>query len=73
VASIRVPIVLAHGDRDSNVGIAQSEKMDAALRSAGKSSELIRFKDLDHQFNDSDARIMLLTRIGEFLDKSIGH
>ena len=73
VASIRVPILLAHGDRDSNVGIAQSEKMDAALRSAGKSSELIRFKDLDHQLNDSDARVMLLTRIGEFLDKAIGH
>ena len=73
VASIQVPILLAHGDRDASVGIAQSEKMDAALRSAGKSSELIRFKDLDHQLNDSDARIMLLTRIGEFLDKAIGH
>ena len=73
VASIQVPILLAHGDRDSNVGIAQSEKMDAALRSAGKSSELIRFKDLDHQLSDSDARVMLLTRIGEFLDKAIGH
>ena len=73
VASIQVPVLLAHGDRDANVNIAQSEKMDAALRAAGKSSELIRFKDLDHQLNDSDARVLLLTRIGEFLDKTIGH
>ena len=73
VASIQIPVLLAHGDRDANVAIAQSEKMDAALRSAGKSSELIRFKDLDHQLNDSDARVMLLTRVGQFLDKAIGH
>ena len=73
VAAIQVPVLLAHGDRDANVGIAQSEKMDAALRSAGKKSELIRFKELDHQLNDSDARVMLLTRVGEFLDKAIGH
>jgi len=73
VASIQVPVLLAHGDRDANVGIAQSEKMDAALRSAGKRSELIKFKDLDHQLNDSDARVILLTRVGEFLDKAIGH
>jgi len=30
-------------------------------------------KDQTHQLNDSDARIQMLTEIGEFLDHAIGH
>ena len=47
--------------------------MDNALRSAGKQSELLTFKDLDHQLYDSDARAQMLTKIGELLDRTIGH
>ena len=47
--------------------------MDAALRGAGKSSELIEFKGLDHQLADADARRQMLTKIGELLERTIGH
>jgi dipeptidyl aminopeptidase/acylaminoacyl peptidase len=47
--------------------------MVAALRSAGDQAELVRFQGLDHQLDDSDARTQMLTRIGTFLDTSIGH
>jgi dipeptidyl aminopeptidase/acylaminoacyl peptidase len=72
-AAIRAPVLLVHGDLDTNVKIAHSEKMDAALKSLGKQSELVTFKGLDHQLDDSDARTQMLTKIGELLDRTIGH
>jgi dipeptidyl aminopeptidase/acylaminoacyl peptidase len=72
-AEVKVPILMFHGDMDQNVAIEQSEKMADALRSAGDKAELVRFKGLDHQLDDSAARITMLTRIGEFLDAAIGH
>jgi dipeptidyl aminopeptidase/acylaminoacyl peptidase len=72
-AEINAPVLLVHGTLDANVSYRQSQKMDEALKSAGKRSELITFDGLDHQLNDSAARIQMLTRIGEFLDSAIGH
>ncbi len=65
-------MLLVHGDMDANVGIAHSERIVAALKKAGGKAELMRFADLDHQLEDSDARVQMLTRIGEFLESSIG-
>lgn len=70
---IKVPVLLVHGTRDANVGVAQSQKMDAALRGAGKQSELIVFEGLDHQLDDAAARTQMLTRVGALLDRAIGH
>ena len=71
-AAIKAPVLLVHGDLDVNVGVAQSQKMDAALRSSGKSSELLLFTGLDHQLQDSDARALMLSKIGNLLDRTIG-
>ena len=72
-ASIKVPVLLAHGDLDVNVGIDQSERMQAALQSAGKQSEFLKFGGLDHQLEDNDARATLLLKMGQLLDRTIGH
>ena len=66
-------MLLFHGDMDINVDIEHSEKMASALRNAGDRVEFVRFKGLDHQLDDSTARIQMLTQIGEFLDAAIGH
>jgi dipeptidyl aminopeptidase/acylaminoacyl peptidase len=71
--AIKVPVLLFHGDMDANVGVAQSQKMSEALQAAGARAEFVRFKGLDHQLDDTNARIQMLTRIGEFLDSAIGH
>ena len=68
-----MPVLLVHGDMDQNVSIAHSEKMASALEGAGDRVDFLRFKGLDHQLDDSDARIEMLTQIGEFLDGTIGH
>jgi len=72
-SEIKAPVLLFHGDLDGNVNIAHSDKMLAALKSAGDQAELVRFPGLDHQLDDSDARTQMLTKIGTFLESSIGH
>jgi dipeptidyl aminopeptidase/acylaminoacyl peptidase len=72
-AAIRAPVLLVHGTMDNNVRYAESKEMDEALRRAGRQSELLTFKGLDHQLNDSDAWTQMLTKIGELLDRTIGH
>ena len=72
-SSINVPVLLVHGDKDRTVRISQSRRMDSALRGAGKSSELLEFKGLDHGLEDANARRQMLTKIGELLERTIGH
>lgn len=70
---IRAPVLLVHGTLDGNVDYDQSKRMLAALQKAGDRADLLTFKDLDHQIDDSDARMQMLTRIGELLERTIGH
>jgi dipeptidyl aminopeptidase/acylaminoacyl peptidase len=70
---IKIPVLLVHGDMDANVSIHESKAMLSALKKAGTPAEMLTFKGLDHQLDDSDARIQLLTKAGELLDRTIGH
>ena len=70
---IVAPVLLVHGDLDSNVRIEHSLRMAAALQKNHVPVELVRFPKLDHHLEDSDARTAMLTKIGELLDRTIGH
>jgi dipeptidyl aminopeptidase/acylaminoacyl peptidase len=72
-AQIQAPVLLAHGDIDINVAFRHSQRMYEALQSAGKQVEFLKFPGLDHQLRDASARTQLLTKIGELLDRTIGH
>ena len=65
-------MLLFHGDRDLNVNVIHSRRMDEALRGAGRSSELTVFPGLEHDLADSEVRVRMLTRIGAFLASNIG-
>lgn len=67
VSSFKIPILLFHGTLDRNVGYRQSERLAEKLKSAGVHVELVTFKDLDHQLEDSAARTEMLRRSDEFL------
>jgi len=69
---IKAPVLLVHGDLDNNVRVEHSVKMERALRKAGTPVELLRYKELEHQLDDSVARTEMLTRIGQLLDRTIG-
>lgn len=71
-SAIRSPVLLAHGDLDTNVAIHHSQKMYDALKANGKDVEFLSFKGLDHQLDDAGALTQLLTKMGELLDRTIG-
>jgi dipeptidyl aminopeptidase/acylaminoacyl peptidase len=72
-SAIAAPVLLVHGDLDINVGVAHSTKMAQALQGQGKQVEFLRYQQLDHYLDDSDARVEMLTHMGAMLDKAIGH
>ncbi|MGH6717847.1 MAG: alpha/beta hydrolase family protein [Alphaproteobacteria bacterium] len=67
VARIQVPVLMFHGTMDANVEVEQSRKMDAALKAAGKKSELLTIEGLEHSLVDSNVRAYMLDRIDAFL------
>ena len=69
---IQAPVLLVHGDLDANVRFSHSQKMNDALRDAGKEVEFLQYKGLDHQLRDSTVRAEFLTRMGQLLDRTIG-
>lgn len=71
-ARIAAPVLLFHGDRDLNVRVGHSRRMNDALRDAGKRSELVVFPNLEHDLADGDARRQMLDRIRTFLASNVG-
>lgn len=71
-AKIKAPVLLVHGDLDANVRVQHSLRIAEALQKAGTPVELLRYKQLEHQLDDGNARVEMLTRIGELLDRTIG-
>lgn len=63
----QAPVLMFQGEDDLNVDIAQSLKMDKALRAAGKSSQLVTYPKLEHSLMDSAARTDLLRKSEAFL------
>jgi dipeptidyl aminopeptidase/acylaminoacyl peptidase len=72
-AKVRAPVLLMHGEGDTTVHIDQSEKMESALKDAGKDVQFVRFPGEDHYLNTTETRVRVLTETEKFLDKTIGH
>lgn len=64
---IRAPVLLFHGDRDSNVEISQSRVMASRLRAKRGQVELVEYPGLDHYLDASAARTAMLRKTDEFL------
>ena len=69
---IAAPVLMFHGDRDFNVRIGHSRRMQDALRDAGRRSDLVVFPNLEHDLADGNARRQMLERIGAFLASNLG-
>lgn len=69
--NFQAPVLLVHGTMDLNVGVAHSKLMEERLKSAGKQVDYLEFEGLDHSLVHSQARRIMLKRIGEFLDNSM--
>ena len=53
---VTTPLLLVHGDADTNVPVGESHQMYTALMLLGKDVEFIEFQDDDHHINSRDRR-----------------
>jgi dipeptidyl aminopeptidase/acylaminoacyl peptidase len=70
-ARITAPALLFHGELDRNVGVGQSQLMADRLRDAGKTPELVLYKNLDHYLEDGSVRAEMLRKSVTFLKASL--
>jgi dipeptidyl aminopeptidase/acylaminoacyl peptidase len=69
----RAPVLLMHGEGDTTVYMDQSEEMNSALETAGKTVTFVRLPGSDHYLSLAETRIKVLQETEQFLDKYIGH
>ena len=71
-AAFTAPVLLFHGDADTNVGVGESRLMRDRLKDAGKRVENIEFRGLDHYLDDAAARTRMLTESEKFIAAALG-
>jgi len=69
VAMLAVVPYASHANADERQACVTASEKAQQLRSAGKSSELIVYKDLDHGLLDSTVRAEVLRKSDAFLRK----
>jgi dipeptidyl aminopeptidase/acylaminoacyl peptidase len=72
-SAIQAPVLLFHGTMDVNERVEQSRSMRDALQKAGKNVELVEFEGLGRDLEDSTSRATMLLKMGQLLDRTIGH
>ncbi|HSQ94986.1 MAG TPA: S9 family peptidase [Croceibacterium sp.] len=68
----KVPVLLVHGDTDTNVGVRESRLMNDRLKAAGKQVRYIEFKGLTHQLDDASARAQMLVAAEKTIRQGMG-
>ena len=71
VKAIKIPVLIVYGTADSVVPNAQSEKMVAALKAAGKSVSVAILAGEDHWLSRTETRVQVLKELDAFLGKNL--
>lgn len=66
-AAIRLPLLLAHGKRDSTVPVSQSESLAAGLGRTGHPPRTLFFGNLGHRFPRGEQGVKFLDEVEHFL------
>jgi dipeptidyl aminopeptidase/acylaminoacyl peptidase len=65
---VTTPLLLLHGDADTNVPVGESHQMYTALKLLGKDVELIEFQGDDHHINSREHRLRWWKTILAYFD-----
>lgn len=65
---VQTPLLLIHGDADTNVPVTESHQMYTALKLLDKDVELVEFAGDDHHVNARDHRLRWWETIMSYLD-----
>ncbi|HAV63614.1 MAG TPA: hypothetical protein DCY13_14765 [Verrucomicrobiales bacterium] len=67
VDRIRAPVLMAYGEDDTVVDVAQGRRLASALKKADKQHELIVERKEGHGFRSEENRFKLYRRVEKFL------
>ncbi len=68
---VTTPLLLIHGDSDTNVPVTESHQMYTALKLLNKDVELVEFAGDDHHINSRDHRLRWWSTILAYLDMKL--
>lgn len=68
---VTTPLLLLHGDSDTNVPVGESHNMYTALKLLGKEVDLIEYKGADHQIFARDKRFNWWNTMLAYFDKHL--
>ena len=68
----QAPVLMFHGNADTNVQVGESRLMEDRLKAARKPVTYIEFPGLDHQLDNAEARTRMLSESTRFLRTSLG-
>ena len=71
-ASFKAPVLMFHGDGDTNVNAAESRLMESRLKAAGKPVTYVGFRNLDHRLDNAEVRARMLSESDRFLRRTLG-
>ncbi|MEJ3652867.1 prolyl oligopeptidase family serine peptidase [Actinomycetes bacterium KLBMP 9759] len=60
---IRAPLLVVHGEHDTNVPLVEATRIVDALRAHGRSPELLRFADEGHEVHDRSNREVFVREV----------
>jgi acetyl esterase/lipase len=69
--NIKIPILLAHGNRDLRVPIKNAERFRDALKDAGVEHEWLLLRNTGHSPTLPETKVELYTEVLKFLDRSL--
>jgi dipeptidyl aminopeptidase/acylaminoacyl peptidase len=65
--SIRVPLLVVHGEHDTNVPVSEALQIVAALRAQGRDVDYLELEGEGHEFRRASSRLRMLEAVTSFL------
>jgi dipeptidyl aminopeptidase/acylaminoacyl peptidase len=70
-ANIDVPLLVVHGELDSNVPLGEARQIVGALRRLGRPVEYLQLDGEGHEYRRADSRKILIRRMLRFLSRAL--
>ena len=70
--NIDVPLLVVHGELDTNVPIGEARQIVAALRDLGRPVEYLQLDGEGHEYRRAESRRLLVERLVSFLTAALG-
>jgi dipeptidyl aminopeptidase/acylaminoacyl peptidase len=72
VRRIKAPLLVVHGELDTNVPIGEAHQIVAALRALDRPVEYLELQGEGHEYRRLDSRLLLIDRMVDFLTRTLG-